>query len=160
MSKLYELLPAYLALQDAAEEGADVSEALAQLEDDLELKALSIVHVRNSLRSDSAACKAEADRLYKRAKMLESQADRMDMHVLTTMRANGVTRIKAPTVTISIAQCPERIEITDEQALPAEFWREKVERSPDKTAIKAHVKECGEIPPGVRIERSERLQVK
>ncbi len=160
MSTLHELTAELSRLQEVAEEGDDIAEAIEQVSGDLRVKATGIVYVIRNLEAAADACEAEAKRLADRAKARKNAAERLKARVLGTMQDNGVLRIESPTVTLSVAQCPERVEIDDESALPPEFVREKVTRTPDKTAIMAAYRAHGEVVPGTHVVRGTRLAIK
>ncbi|HEY3499288.1 MAG TPA: siphovirus Gp157 family protein [Polyangiaceae bacterium] len=160
MGRLHELTAELHELQELAEDGADVATAIERVSGDLRTKATGIVFVIRNLESDAAACEAEAKRMAERAKARANAAERLKSYVLGTMQNHGVLRIESHTVTLSVAQCPERVEVDDESALPPEFVREKVTKSPDKAAIMAAYKKHGEVVPGTHVVRGTRLAIK
>lgn len=160
MGTLHELTAELARLQDLAEEGEDIAEAIEQVSGDLRVKSTGIVFVIRNLEASAEACEVEAKRLAARAKARQAAADRLKARVLGTMQDNGVLRIESPTVTLSVAQCPERVEIDDESVLPPEFIREKVTRVPDKAAIMSAYKAHGAVVPGTHVVRGTRLAIK
>lgn len=165
MASLYQLTDEYVAIRAAAEDGLDVSEALAQLEGEIERKVLSIVYVARSLEADAAACDAELDRIAKRRDNLRAQRERLEAHVLTTMKAHGVEQIKTPTITLRIKQNPPKVVILNEAAIPPEYMRTPEpppppKAAPDKAKILAAYKALGEVVPGTEVTRGEKLDIK
>jgi hypothetical protein len=160
--RLYDLAAEYAALLRLAEEGEDVTEALAACQDDIERKSLSILHVCDSLQRDVLACEAEIDRLKLRAARIEAQRERLHAYVLNTMIMHSVERINTPTLTIARVANPPKVVIVDADAIADEHRRPvppPPKGEPDKKSLLAEWKATGKEPAGVRIERGERLKV-
>lgn len=56
--------------------------------------------------------------------------------VLAALQVLDLKRVEAPDFTATRRLGPRRVIVTDETLLPAEFIRERIERSPDKIALK------------------------
>lgn len=156
--KLYEIAPEYERLQQAAEDGEDVTLALATIEDALERKIESIAHVDRGLDAEAEAIRGEEQRLAKRRRALEASREHLREYVRTQMIEHGVTRVKTPTVTFSIVEGPPRVEVFCEANVPELYTRTR--REVDKAAILAAHKEDGEIVEGTRIVRDWQLRIK
>lgn len=86
--------------------------------------------------------------------MIEDITKRRDRYVrrVTTYRAlierimaaADIHKLPLPEATLSLRPSPARVVIANEEAIPDEFWR--VTRAPDKTAIKAALKDGTSIP--------------
>ena len=156
--RFYELTGAYAELQDAAEQGEDVTEALAQVSDAIEVKAKNIASLLHSLTADVAAIHSEEKRLADRRRSLERNRERLREYLRSNMERMGVEKIRCPHFSLTLSAGPERVDIEDERAVPPEFTRTKVEV--DKVSILRAWKEAGECVPGTRIERGTRLLIK
>lgn len=162
---LYDLTGELAELQRLAEDGEDVSEALARVEGDLEKKGLGIAHVLRNLEADVTALNAETERLIEKSQRLVRQHKRLGEYVLATMQARGVHAIKGPAFSLKVAENPPKVVVEDESAIPPEYMRTPdppppPKAVPDKKAILAAFKEHGEVVPGTRIERGVRLVIK
>jgi hypothetical protein len=160
----YQLL-ALLEATDDPVEIADV-EAVAEIKAQLALvdqlmltKQESYVSVIRSLEAMADARKAEADRLRDRAKTAERHADWLRARLLTHLKITGQERIETARFSISVRLNPPSCVVVDAAVVPSEFQKTKIEISVDRRGILEHYKTSGEIPPGVSIERSERLQI-
>ena len=102
------------------------------------------------------AIKTEARRLQARAATIQRNIDGLKWHYLHIMQANGKQKIQGAAYTLSI-RADKVARVFDEAALPEKFWKEKVERSVDKAAIKAAIK-AGEEVPGAELVESRSLQ--
>lgn len=158
--KLYELTGHYLALQERAEEGEDVSEQLAQIDDALEQKALGMLQVMRGLQGDIEALRAEEDRLERKRSSLEMNYARLKRYLKDAMVQGSIRSIKCGTFSISLRDGPPRVDVEDMSQLPPEYIREKTTREVDKAAIlKAH-NSTGEIPMGCNVVRDPALHIR
>lgn len=184
MTSLYVLTGAQRELQQLAEDGEDVAEALDQIEGSISQKAAAIQQVVSHLLLNEETIDAEISRLtaHRAAEVARIMAPvddeiarltarRDGMHrervrcidlVKTTLLATGATRLVTPLVTFVVIRNNASVEVTNEAAIPPEYMREKVTRSPDKTAILAEYKRTGdrECVTGARvIDDSYRLKI-
>ena len=67
------------------------------------------------------------------------------------MESNGFQKIDTGLGSLTIAKNPMSVEIENEDEIPSEFKQEIITTKIDKNAIKKHIKETGEIIPGVII---------
>lgn len=109
-------------------EGLEDPQAIAEFEKQMEPafeRALAEVESFHAfvakLDADAAACKVELDRLQKRKKSLEAQAERLRDYAIRSMRATGITRIEAPTVTLALRDNPESVVIENESLIPPDL---------------------------------------
>jgi hypothetical protein len=161
----YQLL-ALLEATDDPVELADV-EAVAEVKAQFALvdqmlmeKTESYVSVIRSLEAMAEARKVEADRLRDRAKTAERHADWLKARLLTHMQTTGRERIETSRFTLTVRTNPPSVVVVDAASVPHEFERTRWIIDVDKRAILAHVKATGEIPAGVDITRSSRLEVR
>lgn len=138
-----------------------VSNAIAQVGDEFNAKAVAIVHYSKNIGSDIDAIDAEIKRLTARKKAIQSRDEWLKGYLLSNMQACGITEIKCPVFTIRLRDNPESVVIDDEAAIPAEFMKTPPPpaATPDKDAIKAAIKEGRDVP-GVHIERKQRIEIK
>lgn len=156
--RLYDISQAYVSLALRAEDGEDVSEALAALDGELNAKAEGVLYVLRDLEGDAEKIDAEIKRLSERKRALAGNAQRIYDYLRRSMETAQIGRIKAPTFVITLSDGPERVEVDDEAQLPEAFVRTK--REPNKVALLQHYKATGEIVQGTRIERSSRLTIR
>jgi hypothetical protein len=156
-----------LALLEATDDPLDLAEAVAEAKAQLALvdqmlmeKTESYVSVIRSLEAMAEARKVEADRLRDRAKTAERHADWLRARLLTHMQTTGRERIETSRFTLTARTNPPAVVVVDAAAVPREFERTRWIIDVDKRAILAHVKATGEIPAGVDITRSSRLEVR
>ena len=108
--------------------------------------------------SRQSALKAEADRLAKRAKSLESTRNYLKMKYLQIMEKHGLKKVSGSTYTIS-RRATKSVQIINEKDIPDELWREKVTREPAKRDIMELLKDGKEVP-GCQLAESVSLQVR
>lgn len=159
VSRLYELTAEYAALLRAAEDGEDVTEALAQCGECLDRKALGIAHVIRELDVDVHAIDAEIKRLSARLKAREAAAARLREYVVATLRAAGLTRIQGATRTLSVV-ARKLVEVDDLALIPAEFLRTSTTVEAKKLAIREAYDLRGECVPGTHIGETFSLEIR
>lgn len=159
---LYALTGRYAELLELAEQGEDVGDALAALDDAVQAKALGVVHVLAQLEAHATAAGAEAERLAARARTFTANAERLRQYIKDCMAAANIRSVKSPLFSITLANGKPRVVITDASKVPAEFKRQpKVpEPEPDKVAILKLHQETGETIPGCDIVPTTKLLVR
>lgn len=98
---------------------------------------------------------AVADRigeLQARKARFDRRNDAMRGLMFRLVTAAGQTKVQLPEGTLSVSKGRDKVEVTDESALPADYVR--VSTAPDKTAIMAAFK-AGQIVPGAELKPGE-----
>lgn len=155
---LYELSAEYAALLDAND--GEIDNALVMLSDAIEQKAASIAHVLAEIRAESAAVASELERLEARQDAIVARHDKVRDYLIACMEAAGITKVKHALFTIALQENPPRVDVYDEQAVPAKYQREKLVASITRAEILADYKRTGEVPPGCEIKRGVSLRIK
>lgn len=106
------------------------------------------------------ALKEEGRRLSSKAKTAENRIAWLKNRYLTIMQNNGLKKVKGDLYSLSVRATPTVI-ITNENAIPDDgiYIKTKIERTPDKIAIKEGLKGGLEIP-GCELGTSYSLQVR
>lgn len=108
-----------------------------------------------SARAD--ALKAEAARLASKARTAANRIAFLKERYLDAMQRNGLQKIRGQVYALSVRKT-DIVNILNEAKLPPEYIRVKTTAEPDKTAIKAALKE-GQAIPGAELTKSYSLQV-
>lgn len=152
---LYNITNRFVELMDKAQDGGLTEEEYNELENELALelqnKSANIIgYVKNSeYLLDSI--KAEEKRLADMRKAGEVKLEKFKQYVKENMERLGLDKIPTELGSLAIAKNPMSVEIENEDEIPSEFKQEVVTVKIDKTAIKNHFKETGEIVSGTRI---------
>lgn len=153
---LYELTEQFKSLHELAE-NEEIDEdvfldTLEALEGEIGDKIDGLCSVIKTLDAESAACKAEADRLTERAKKKAARMDKMKDYLSEMMQKVGMKAFDNPRHAVKFNK-GERITFTDESAIIAyleehypELVTVKTETKPDKAGIKKMIKSGTEIP--------------
>ena len=161
---LYALAAEYLDVLALLEDPDADADALEQQLDGiaglLTQKADNIAALVQHIEGMAAMRKAEADRMRDLAVQDQKRAERLRSYLLRHMQALGSERIDTARFKISVRTNPPSVQVVNEVLVPAQFIREVVTVSVDKRAIMEQVKTTGEIPAGIDITRSTRLDVK
>lgn len=100
------------------------------------------------------AMKAQERALKQRRERVEWRAAQKRKAILDLLRAIGVKKLERPRATISQRSGSERLDITDESAIPSQLCTVKTVTAPDKNAIKSLLK-AGEDVPGCALTRGD-----
>lgn len=158
--KLYELTDAitkaidggYYVDGDTGEilfDGSDVDALAVRIEDKLN----GCANVVERYDGFIGQIDAEIHRLQELKKGYKSKIERLKGYMLHNVkRLDG--RVELPTHRISVAKSPAAVQILDEEAIPEEFRRYKVEF--DKRAIAVAIREGRDVP-GAALVSNERL---
>lgn len=149
---LYTITNAFPTLMEqeemTEEEKTKVVEELTNL---LNEKSQSIIGYTKNIELTIEAMKTEEKRIADNRKSLENRLAKFKEYVKECMEKGGFTKIETELGQLSIAKNPMSVEIENEDEIPNEFKVEIVTTKIDKTAIKNHFKETGELIPGVNI---------
>jgi phage host-nuclease inhibitor protein Gam len=160
LSSDYNVLVAELEQPDAEQNVALIEAEMARLTSDIKHKGYGVAVVLAELERLAEKRKSEVKRLTDSAKAFQNHADRLRQYALTCMENLGIERLETGVHTLSIRQNPPSVTVVDAAAVPHEFERTKWIIDVDKRAILEHFKATGEIPAGVDITRSSRLEVR
>ena len=168
---LYQINAQIEAIENAVDDGILINEetgevmtleqALMELRMAREEKIENVALWVKNLAYDVKTIKAEEETLQKRRKAAEAKMERLKGFLMGALVREDGTAEKFKTARAVVTVCknnPSTV-IDDEALLPAEFWREKIERSPDKTQIKEVLARGIEVP-GAHLERSRRVDIK
>ncbi len=152
---LYNITNKFVELMDKAQEGELSEEEYNELGNELALelqnKSSNIIgYIKNS-ESLLEAMKTEEKRLSDIRKQGEKKLDKFYQYVKENMERLGLEEIPTELGKLKITKNPMSIEIENEDEIPSEFKKEVTTTQVDKTAIKNHFKDTGEIVPGIRI---------
>lgn len=152
---LYNITNKFVDLMDRAENGELTEEEYNKLGEELAIelqnKSSSIIgYVRNS-ELLIEAMKAEEKRISDLRKVAENKIEKFKQYVKENMEKLGLEKIQTELGILSIARNPISVEIENEEAIPNEFKNIVQAVKIDKTAIKKHFKETGEVIKGVQI---------
>lgn len=152
---LYNITNRFAELMDKANEGELTEEEYNELGNELALelqnKSANIIgYIKNS-ESLLDAMKAEEKRLSDIRKQGEAKLEKFYQYVKENMERLNLLEIPTELGSLKIAKNPMSVEIENEDEIPSEFKQEVVTVKIDKTAIKNHFKETGEIVAGTRI---------
>jgi len=158
MKPLYEITEDHKELLKLADENEDIEKAVADtmelIEGDFNDKAISLVHVVNSMSDDAVILDNEIKRLTQRKKSIESKQDSMKDYLRVNMESTGINKIQCPLFTITLRKGRDIVNIIDESAIPADFLDIKTTMTPIKKEILAALKE-GDDVSGTNIIKSK-----
>jgi hypothetical protein len=129
------------------------------LTDDISTKCQGYVMVARTFGGRVHPIKEEIKRLQKLCKHCENTEQRLYDEMLYNMQAAQIERIVGPTMTITIRQNPESVDVFDAAQIPADYMREvPATFAPDKALIKAALKSDADVP-GCKLTRTLKLHI-
>jgi hypothetical protein len=81
-----------------------------------------------------------------RASRKAARIERRKGAIMSALEIAGLQKIELATATLSVGKGHRKVIIIEEEAIPAEFMREKVTRYPDKEAIGKAIAEKRQVP--------------
>ena len=158
-SEIQQILDTYIEVDEQlveAETGAILEDEMAaavmdtldKLNCQREEKIESIACWIKGMDAEEEALKAESKKLKERADRLAKKRDRVTGFLEQTLAGE---KFKTEKVVVSYRKSAQTV-IRDEDELPEEYWKVKITRDPDKTAIKKAIKDGIEVPGAEVIE--------
>jgi hypothetical protein len=161
---LYALSADYLHILDLLEDpDADEAELARQLDALAGLithKAEAIAGLITQCEGMAAMRGSEANRMRDLAAQDQRKAKRLRDYVKRHMEELGSERIDTGRFSLRVRPNPPAVQVIQEVLVPSEFVRTVTTTSVDKRAILDSYRTTGEIPAGVDITRSSRLEVR
>lgn len=155
MAKLYEIDKEILECIDP-ETGEIIDvDKLNSLMGERNHKIESVALWIKNLLSDAESFKAEKEAFAEREKVAKNKAESLKQWLSFVL--NG-QKFETSRVAVSFRKS-ESVQIEDENEIPREFIKEKIETSPDKTLIKKVLKN-GEEVPGCTLLINNNIQIK
>ena len=149
---LYNITSAFPIIMEQEEMSPSLKEELEkELTALLHEKSQNIIGYMRNIELTIDAMKTEEKRISEQRKTLENRIENFKSYVKECMESNGFQKIDTGLGSLTIAKNPMSVEIENEDEIPSEFKQKIVTTKIDKNAIKKHIKETGEIIPGVII---------
>lgn len=162
MRNLYEIKEAYMQVQNLIEQGELDHDMLVDTLDgisgELEEKAENYGLVIKNLEGQALMIDEEIKRLQERSKSIKSNCKRVQDYLLGTMLDTGKMKFTTSHFTFSTRKS-EAVVVEAEELIPAEYIKEKLTTSVDKTALKKAIKQ-GEVIEGARLEKRTNLTMR
>lgn len=138
-----------------------IADTLEALEGSFDDKAIQVARFILSLEANAEAVKSAAKAQTERAARIQKRADSLTAYLAFHCQALQRRRIESPDVVLTLRKNPPAVIITDEHAIPEQFWvqPEPPPKRIDKKAIKAAI-DAGERVDGAFVEASERLDIR
>ena len=149
---LYNITSAFPMIMEQEEMAPELKEELErELTVLLHEKSQNIIGYTRNIELTIEAMKTEEKRISEQRKALENKLEKFKEYIKNCMEQGGFTKVDTGLGTLTIARNPMSVEIENENEVPAEFKQEVITVKVDKTAIKNHFKETGEVLPGIKI---------
>ena len=160
---LYSINEEYLQLLAQIEENEgeltpELEEALAINEEQHEAKLEAYGNIIANYLAEAEACKAESERLRVKADRAKKAAERLKETIRYFLTVTDRKKAAGGLWTFALRES-DAVLITDEAAIPDEWWRVKTTREVNKADIKAAIKSGTDIP-GVELTKNTSLTIK
>ena len=160
---LYDLSEAYrniLNLIDEENPDTELTNALAAIEGQIEVKAVNIANLIKYLEAEADMIEAEERRLAQRKKSRENSVKQIKSYLQNNLEAVGMDKIITPTRTVYIQKNPPSVEILDIEKVPQKFLTYiPAKYEARKKDIMSAWKEGEEIP-GVSVTQGRSVRIK
>ena len=152
---LYNITNKFVELMNKAQEGELTEEEYNEIGEELALelqkKSSSVIGYTQNEEALIEAIDNQIKRLTEFKKAKQNNLDKFKQYVKENMERLEISKIETELGTLSIAKNPISVEIVNVYEIPSKFKQEVVSVKIDKTAIKKHFKETGEIIKGIAI---------
>lgn len=137
-----------------------VADALEKLEMARETKIENAAMMVKNLSAEAAAIKAEEEKLAKRRKAIENKADDVKQFLIRALtREDGTSeKFRTARAAVTVKLNPAKVIISDEKLLPEVFFREIIDRKPDRAQIREVLSRGIEVP-GAALERGRSVMI-
>lgn len=162
---LYKISDALVNTIDAiVENGGELTEELEKRLDEgqasLKAKGENLVHYYLNLDGHVDSIDKEIARLQMLQRVKENKSDWAKKYLKENMERTGITKIEAPTFTLTIAKNPPSVEILDVFELPKEYIEIRPTTHIDKKAILTALKAGKEVSGAILVDDKTNLRVK
>lgn len=159
---MYQIRVDHLTLMQMIEDNEgeltpEIEQALSLTQDEFNEKAVSYGLVVKHFDDEAAIVEKEIERLSKILSQSKKKKELFKQRLGEAMQQFGVEKIETPTLKLSFRKS-ESVEVDPDQ-LPNNYMVEKVTYTPDKTKIKAAIKE-GINVKGASLVTKQNLQIK
>ncbi len=160
---MYNIDQEYLSLMEhllEAEGEVDdaTMEAFTGVEAKFEHKVGNYVGVIRMLSDMESTCDAQIERIKRNKERAARAVARLKEQLHTSMELRELDKVDLGTAVVSFRKA-EAVEIEDEHLIPDKFLNKKLTITPDKTAIKAHIK-AGNKVDGAELVTRKHIQIK
>ena len=138
----------------------EVKDTFDLIEGEFNDKAVSLVAVTLNMGDDVKIIKDEIKRLQARVKSIEVKQDSMKDYLKYNMQKSGISNIKCPMFSITLAKGREVVEINDPDLVPNDYVNVSVNESIDKRKVLADLKDGKDIPGCSLIRTDESIRIK
>lgn len=161
MATLYELTDRYRNILEVAEmlDAEQLDEALAGIDDDIEVKADGYARVIKELDNTADGLDKEIKRLTDRKKTITNNAKRMKESLQDSMLLTGKTKFKTDLFSFNIQKNAASLSVLKEDNIPKRFYEEQAPKL-DKRGLLKYLKETEEELEGVEIKQTESLRIR
>lgn len=165
--RLYEISADYqkliLLVEEGAFEGVDdsvIRDTIEALEGDFSDKAVHVVGMALALEAEAEAIKKAAESMLDRSKSTAGRGKYLKNYVLESMQAAGIAKIDHEWFRLSLAKCPDSVDVFDESLMPDSFLVPVTTLKVDKNAIKDALTAGIEVPGCRLVNDKKRLAIK
>jgi len=132
-----------------------ITDTLEAIEGAFNDKAVAVTHVISEMSLDVEKIAFEIERLQKRKKVIQNRNDNIRDYLKHNMIALGITNIKCPLFSITLAKGRDIVSVYDEEAIDPEYLTVKTSITPDKRAIMKALKDDPDSVEGAALSKSE-----
>lgn len=118
-------------------------------------KSGNIIALYKTIEMYEESFEKEEKRFKEKKNIAKNKKENLKGYLLDAMESLGIEKLETNKGNITKRKSPESVEIIDLDRLPAEFKKTKIIVEPDKTLIKKHTKETGELVEGTKLIRDK-----
>lgn len=160
---LYKLANDYRqALDELSELDIDeqtMKDTLEGLSGGVEQKAVNVAAFIKNLEAECLAIKNARDELNEKLIRKQLKVESLKLYLLTILKECGIKKVSSELFTISVRRTAQTVEITNEELVPHDYYKEVVTSKLDKSLIRRALTE-GYAVGGCKLIENEYLNIK
>ena len=160
---LYKVANEYKqALDELSELDIDeqtIKDTLEGLAWGVEQKAVNVAAFIKNLEAELLAIKNASGELAEKLIAKQFKIESLKKYLLTVLKECGIKKVSSELFTISVRRTAQVVEITNEELIPRDYYKEIIISKPDKALIKRALSENYEVA-GCKLIENEYLNIK
>lgn len=136
-----------------------IADTIESLQGDVEEKAINVASYIKNLEVATESMKRAAEDIQLRYCRLDSRKEKLKTALKSILSRCDIKKINTPHFDIKLKINPPKIQYESESDIPAEYWREKITRSPNLAELKEAIKN-GQQFAGIRLISDTSITIK
>lgn len=153
------VLKRIIGIENPEELNDSLWDALYKVEDQFENKIENYAYIIKMLKNEADYLENEIKRLKERKDLREKKIDWLKDNLKQVLLGLNIPKVETTTISVRLQNNPPAIKVDDEAQIPSQFKELVMTTSVKKKEILKHIKDSGEVVPGVRLTQGKSLRI-